>query len=325
MRAALVGLLCLVLGGAAALGYSHYVGEGKELASVQAELLARSDDLEKAESASKQAKEENTALAAQVQQLSATKDDLKHQLDAAKAQAVEAPAVTAPSNSMAEMMKASVAQRYQAKLLLLTSRLHLTPDQVAAVKEAMDREADRATQMATKMFSGGKVDMSAAGTGKSVEQTLDDILTPDQKTTYQQIKTEEKTSSAEMVATMEMNPIAPMLQMSDTQKDQVYSALTQVQLDMQDPAWLKANVTNGAGNPMAVLDAQAKAKDDALAKILSPDQMATYRQQTAGQLALQKAMVQRFTPVTPAPTASAPSSTPAPAPAAAVSAPTATP
>ena len=87
-----------------------------------------------------------------------------------------------------------------------------------------------------------------------------------------------------------------MLQLTDAQKDQAYSALAQVQLETQDPTWIKNNANISPGNPTAMLDAQAKAREDALAKILTPDQLATYHQQAQSQLDMQKAMVQKFMP-----------------------------
>ena len=106
-----------------------------------------------------------------------------------------------------------------------------------------------------------------------------------------------------------MNQMAPLLQLSDTQKDQVGSALMQVQLDTQNPDWIKNNVATSSTNPLAILDAQAKAKENALSKILTPDQLATYHQQAQSQLDAQKAMMQKFMPPTP----SAPANAPAPA------------
>ena len=136
---------------------------------------------------------------------------------------------------------------------------------------------------------------------------MQDILTPEQKTGYQQMKTDEKNSSAEMSASIQMNQLTPLLQLNDSQKDQVVNALYQTQLDTQDPDWIKKNVSNVAGNPMAILDAQAKAKEDALAKILTSDQLATYHQQAQSQLNMQKAMMKSFmpaAPVTPTPAVS---------------------
>ena len=58
-----------------------------------------------------------------------------------------------------------------------------------------------------------------------------------------------------------------------------------------------------------MLDARAKAKEDALAKILTPEQLATYHQQAQSQLDVQKAMMQKFMPATA--TAAAPAAAPA--------------
>jgi DNA repair exonuclease SbcCD ATPase subunit len=306
-----VALSCLAIGVLGALGYSHYLGEGKQLEDLQVELSATKANLAKVTQDSQQAKSETDAMSAQIQQLSATKEELKKQVEVLKSAAPAALALPAPNpmTGMAGMIKAATAQRYQTQFLLLKSRLHLTPEQEAAVKAAMDAEGARAEEMAAKMFSGGKIDpqaMAELKNFKSVDQTLNDILTPDQKTAYQQIKTDQKNSAAEMVASSEMNQISPLLQLSDTQKDQVGSALYQVQLDAMNPNWIKNNVTTSATNPLAILDVQAKAKEAALAKILTPDQLATYHQQAQSQLDMQKAMMQKFSPPTPAASAIAP-------------------
>jgi hypothetical protein len=311
MRASLlVALTCLATGVLGALGYSHYLGEGKQLADLQDELSAANASLAKVTQESRQAKSETDAMSAQIQQLTSTKENLTHQLDALKSAAPEAAAPSAPNPmaGMAGMMKAGMAQHEQQQLLLLKSRLHLTPEQEAAVKVALDEEARRGEEMASKMFSGGKIDpqtMADLKDFKSVDQTLDDILTPDQKTAYQQMKTDQKDSAAETVATVEMNQAAPLLQLSDSQKDQVYTALYQVQLNSQDPAWIKNNLSSST-DPLAVLDAQAKAKEDALAKILTPDQLAAYHQQAQSQLDMQKAMIQKMS----SPAAGAPAAAP---------------
>jgi len=294
-------LLCtvagLAIGAIGALGYSHFLGEGKQLVDLQAELSKESASLAKVTQKSQQAKTETDAMSAQIQQLTATKEDLKKQLDEVKSASAAAPASPA-ANPMTDLVKAQMARQYETKLLLLKSRLHLTPEQEAAVKAAMDQEEKRTEESASKMFSGGKIDPQTMAAEfkdvKTVDQTLNDILTPEQKTAYQQMQADQKNSAAEMMATVEMNQISPLLQLSDSQKDQVYSALAQVQSDSTDPNWIKNNVANISTNPLAILDAQAKAKEDALAKILTPDQLATYHQQAQSQLDMQKSMMQKL-------------------------------
>ena len=310
----LVGLACLAVGILGALGYSHYLGEGKQLAALQDELGAAKASLTKAKQDSQQAKSETDAMSSQIQQLTSTKEEFKKQLDDLKSSATAStPAPTDASSSMSSLIKAQLTQMSDQKLLLLESRLHLTPDQIAAVKAAIDAESKKGEEMATKMMSGGKIDaqsMADLKNIKSVDQTLNEILTPDQKTAYEQMKTEQKSSTAETMASFEMNQMAPLLQLSETQKDQVGTALYQVQLDTQNPDWIKNNATTSSTNPTAILDAQAKAKEDALSKILSPEQLATYHQQAQSQLDAQKAMMQKFMPPTPAAPVASPTPTP---------------
>ena len=312
----------LAIGALGALGYSHYLGEGKQLAQLQDDLSAANTKLAKLSQQAEQAKTETDAMSAQIQQLSSTKEDLKKQVDELKsaAPAAVAPPASNPMSSLVSMMKAGAAQQHQERLLLLNSRLHLTPEQEAAVKVAMDAEEKMSEEMMSK-FGSGKIDphnpqamadLKAMTEGaKTVDQTLNDILTPDQKTAYKQMQADQKTSAQESTAVFQMNQLAPLLQLTDSQKDQVSSALYQLQVNSQDPNWIK-NHPGNPSDPTAFLDAQAKAKEDALAKILTPDQLATYHQQAQSQIAAQKAMMQKIMPPS-ATTAPVPAAAPAPA------------
>lgn len=296
MRGLILAMVGLIVGGIGAFGYSHYLGEGKQLADAQAALADAQAKLAKANSDARQATTENKALSDQVDQLSASKADLQKQLDAAKtAAAAPAPAPAQQNPGFSAMMKAGMEQQIATKLLMLKTRLHLTPEQEAAVKQALEEENKRGAEMVAKMMSGGKIDPQAMANMKgvtSLDQTLNQILTPDQQAAYTQMKTDQKNSAAEMMASVELNQLSPLLQLTDAQKDQVYNALAQATLQTQDPNWIKANAN--AGNPSAFMDAQAKAKEDALAKILTPDQLATYKQQEQSQLDMQKAMLQKM-------------------------------
>ena len=155
--------------------------------------------------------------------MTATKEDLNKQVDELKSASAAAPAPAAsnPMANMAGLMKAGMAQHEQEQLLLLEARLHLTPEQIAAVKAAMDEEGKRGEEMAAKMLAGGKIDPQALAdlkNFKSVDQTLKDILSPDQKTEYQQMKTDQKNSSAESMASIQMNQMAPVASAERTAK-----------------------------------------------------------------------------------------------------------
>ena len=278
MRGTLLGTLGgLVVGTLGTLAFSHYV-QGDGATPVQAETKHAAT----ATGNSQELKSEVDALSAQIQQLSSSNDDLKHQLADAKT-SPPPPAPTINPMMIAGMMRGGF--QTQQKLLLLKSRLHLTPDQEAAVKTAMEADARQRGQLIRQLFRGGQSNNAqtnasgnpsappAAANPNSLDQTLASILTPDQMASYKQVQTDVKTSQADTSATSQVDQVAPLLQLSDSQKDQVYNALYQVQIAAPDPVSL-------LGNPDAasILAAQSKATEAALANVLTPDQMALYQQ-----------------------------------------------
>ncbi|MCE0522653.1 MAG: hypothetical protein LV480_07055 [Methylacidiphilales bacterium] len=303
----------LAVGTLGTFAYEHYLGEGEKLAQAESDLAGTSTDLAQLKESDAHLKSETDSESAQIQQLTSSNDDLKKQLDAAKS-AAAAPAPPNPFANMADIIKTSAAQRHQEKLLLLNSRLHLTPEQEAAVKVAMDAEDKMGEEMMTK-FGTGKFDpkdpkvqaeiMALSQGTKTVDQTLNEILTPDQKTAYQQMQAEQQSSSQQSTAVFQMSQLAPLLQLSDAQKDQVSNALYQFDANLSQR--MKTNGTD----PIANLEAEAKAKEDALAKILTPEQLATYHQQAQSQLDAQKAMLQKMMPAITAPAPQPAPSTPA--------------
>src|ERR1700690_1918883 len=122
MRSMLLALSCLAVGALGALGYSHYLGEGKQLAELQAELSAANANLAKVTQNNQQAKSETDAMSTQIQQLTSTKEDLKKQLDELKSATPETAATPSAANpfaGMSGMMKARMVQHVQEQLLLL--------------------------------------------------------------------------------------------------------------------------------------------------------------------------------------------------------------
>jgi len=275
MRNTLLGIIAgLAIGTAGALAYSHYLGDGKLLADLRAQLDAANAGLAKAAEEKKQMAKETSSISDQVDHLLAANDDLKHQLDKSSATAA-APTVNPMTlaGMMAGMMRGGI--QGQQRMFLLQTRLHLTPDQAAKIKAAMDADNQARRGVMQQMFrNNGKVDPQAAAAANTLDQTLASVLTPDQQAAYQQVQADEKASRADTSATVQVNQMAPLLQLSDSQKDQVISALYQVQIAAPDPSSLLANP-----NAASVITAQAQATQDALAKILTPDQMTLYQQQ----------------------------------------------
>ena len=88
------------------------------------------------------------------------------------------------------------------------------------------------------------------------------------------MQADEQASRADTTATVQVDQMAPLLQLSDTQRDQVMSALYQVQVAAPDPTSLMTNP-----NAASIIANQAQATQEALAKVLTPAQMALYQQQ----------------------------------------------
>jgi len=279
MRNTILGAIAgLALGTISALAYSHYLGDGQLLADLQAQLDAANADLAKAKADKQQLAKEASSISDQVNQLQAANEDLKHQADkpSTPADPAAAPAINPMTlaNMMRSMFRGGGFQSQQ-RMFLLQNRLHLTPDQAAKVKAAMDADAQaRRTVMQQAFRNNGTVDPAAAAAANTLDQTLTTVLTPEQQTAYQQVQADEKTSQADTMATTQVNQIVPLLQLSDSQKDQVFSALYQVQMGAPDPTSLMTNP-----NAASVIAAQAQATQAALAKVLTPDQMALYQQE----------------------------------------------
>lgn len=286
MRNVLLGALAgLVSGIFGMLIYGQQFGDGAKLTQMQADLDAANAKLAKA---AQEGKSKSEALSNQVQELTSSNDELKHQIEGLKKASAPAPQPGMGAEMRATMMKVRTDQ----EMLLWKARLHLTPEQEATLRAAMEKRNQLIEEMEAARSSGQSIDPQALAdlrSMKSPEQMLDDMLTPDQKTAYQQLKDDQKKSQAETAATSSMNQIAPLLQLTDAQKDQVYSVLYQSQIDSQNGM----NAIHSSADYSSFLNTQAKAKEDALAKILTPDQMAIYHQQNQSQLQMIEASMQR--------------------------------
>jgi hypothetical protein len=278
MRNAILGTIVgLAVGTVGALAYTHYLGDGKLLSDLQSQLDAANAKLANLSQAKDQLQRENTGISSQVDQLIDTNATLKKQLDGAKTEPTET--VASQVNPMAligtirGMMRAGM--QGQARMLLLQTRLHLTPDQSAKIKAAMDADGKARRELMQQMFrNNGKIDPAAAAQANTLDQTLATVLTPEQQAAYKQVQSDEQASRADTAATVQVDQMMPLLQLSDSQKDQVYNAIYQSQMTAPDPMTLISNP-----NAVSIVTSQAQATQTALAKVLTPDQMALYQQQ----------------------------------------------
>ncbi len=283
MRNVILGsIVGLILGTAGALAYSQYV-ENSRVADLQAQLDAANAKLAKDAQVGKSLSQETSSVSDQIDHLQATNDDLRKQIEdlksGAPASGMAAGGVTVNPLTVAGIMRGMMRSGMQGqnRMLLLQTRLHLTPDQAAKIKAAMDADNRARGEAMRAMFrNGGKPDPNAAPPANSLDQTLVATLSPSQQMEYKKVQADEQTSRAETAATIQMDQMAPLLQLSDAQKDQVSSALYQLQISQPDPVTLISNP-----DAMSVLASQAKNTEEVMAKVLTPDQMGVYQQ--AGQ------------------------------------------
>jgi len=280
MKNVILGTIAgLLLGTVGALAYSHYLGDGALLADLQAKLDAANASLAKVSDDKKQLAQETTGVSDQVDALQASNAELKKQLADLKSGApAPAPADTQQPNlaAVARMMFGAIRgmNNPQQRMLLLKTRLKLTPDQEAQIKAAMDADNQKRRELGRQMFTSGKIDPQAAAAANTLDQTLNAILTPDQQASYKQVQADEQAARANTAATVQVNQIAPLLQLSDAQRDQVFQSVYQLQSSAPDPGNLMTNP-----NAAAVLTSQAQAMQAAMAKVLTPDQLSLYQQQ----------------------------------------------
>jgi hypothetical protein len=281
MTKAILGVVAgLIFGTAGALAYSHYLGDGKLLSDLQAQLDAANAQLAKASQDKQSLATETSSVSDQIDQLQNSNAALRKQLDDLKTNAPEATTAQAPAvnpmmlmGMMRGMMRGGI--QGQQRMLLLQSRLHLTPDQATAIKAAMDADNKARRDLMQQMFrNNGKVDPQAAANANSLDRVLATTLTPDQQLAYKQVQSDEQASRADTMATMQVDQMMPLLQLTDAQKDQVYNSIYQAQLTSPDPTSLLGNP-----NAASVVMAQAKATQDAMTKVLTPDQMTLFQQQ----------------------------------------------
>lgn len=296
MRNVILGTIAgLALGTIGALAYSHFLGDGSLLASLQAQLEAANASLAKATQDKKQLAQETTGMSDQVDELVKSNEDLKHQLEDSKKAGDPAATQQQINPAMLAAMIMGMGRgglQVQQRMFLLKTRLHLTQEQASAIQAAMQADATQRRELMRQMFRGGNgngpggpggAGGNAGGTNappqtpaniNTLDQTLATVLTPEQQTAYQQVQADENNSRADTMATTQMNQIAPLLQLSDTQKAQVIDNLYQVQMAAPDPSTLLTNP-----NAASVLTTQAQATQAALAKVLTTDQMALYQQE----------------------------------------------
>jgi hypothetical protein len=132
-----------------------------------------------------------------------------------------------PTSAVMEAASGFLKQMSDGKLVALKSRLNLTPDQEAELRRFFEEEAKIQQKMTEAFMAGEKPSPTEMAervkSMGSLDDTLKKILTGDQMTLYKKYEEEQSNQLKETSAQRNMNEIATLFSLDDTQKDKVFA------------------------------------------------------------------------------------------------------
>ncbi|MES2709778.1 MAG: hypothetical protein V4726_24485 [Verrucomicrobiota bacterium] len=186
-----------------------------------------------------------------------------------------------------EMRTLERAQRIDARILALKTKLNLTPEQETAVRAAMDkgsadREALREAGDARRRNGGEETDKTRqadmakfAALETAQEKAITDLMTEDQLAAYDQYKTEQKATQVESRANQQLNDLQGKLSLTDEQKDAAFQFYADQEQNGFDPGKIAAE----GGDPRKYFEERQKQTLEAMRQILTAEQYELYSKQ----------------------------------------------
>lgn len=190
------------------------------------------------------------------------------------------------SGAMADAMKQAMEQQVESRLSRLNASLRLTPEQLQAAREILERQARAMSAGMQQAFTGKYDKDEIARLGKEAgdpDEQIKALLSPAQKAGYPAYKQDEAAYNARLVANNELLQLQTMGLSSD-QEDRAFAALYELSFNELNGTASTPPTTNQAQAFQWQLDQKTKA----LEPILMPAQMESYRQQQALQAKLVK-------------------------------------
>lgn len=223
--------------------------------------------------------------AAQTRQLAAETTRLQGALKQAGSEAADRFA--AP---MADVMHGALAQSGEQRLKRMQERLNLSQDQAQAIQEILSRRARGVSEAVRGVLSGNidreKLSEIRGGHGDP-EAEIRGLLTPEQQAGYGAFVEEEKAAQAQLSANTELLQMQHSLGLTEEQVEPVFKVLYQQSLHQEQGA------VEGAvpPNPAEMLRKMNERKLQALENVLTPEQIASLRQQQDLQLGFVEQML----------------------------------
>lgn len=189
--------------------------------------------------------------------------------------------------AMRAMMETAMKQQLEGKMRSLKSRLNLTPEQEASIREVLEKQFGAGQAVAEKMMTGKASQEDLAELTKAQgnpEEQLKALLSPEQQQAYAGLQQDEIRNNARLMANAEMLQMQGALGLSQEQQDSVYKALftaTEEQLG------------GFGGDPKKAMDfsGNLERKLASLQGVLTEEQLKSYEEMQRQQLKLIESML----------------------------------
>ena len=197
-------------------------------------------------------------------------------------------------------LDAEMKKQANIKLSHMKEMLHLTDAQTQSIGDLLLKQSQLQSQQTMDLLSG-KINLqqmkAETASQDNPDAEIKALLTPDQLAAYPAFEQAESTVAFDNVARMEASQIAGQYDLSTEQQEQIHTAFAQLAVN-QSAAPVNAD------NPADSLVAQQKAlldqKLQVLTPILTPDQLASYRESQLNQIKMTTTAMQMFMPASPA-------------------------
>ena len=262
-----------------------------------------------------------TTLASEFDQLQAERDRLASQIAQARtaqllAQArpnpapvtvAATPAAPAPADDSSlsattniiglNSVEAREKRAISTRVAHMKEMLHLSDDQARSINDLLTKASEASLRQSIAELTGRPAANQMTGTDPaSLDAQIKAQLTPDQLADFPAYQQAEKNETVYNSTRQEAGTIASEYDLTPDQQEQVHNALTQLAINQE------ASDSPATGNPADAATAMLNRKLQALAPILTPDQLANYREEQLGQIEPEKVngsgpFIRFFTPV----------------------------
>lgn len=288
-------LFGLVLGAALILLIPRLQPAHSQLASVEKSLDQKDGELRKTQTLLSGLEEEQKVMQDE-------QDGLRKKIVSLEQKIKSTESTPEKENKITKIATGFLKQQSEAKIIALKSRLNLTVQQEADLRQHVEEESKFQEEITTAMMSGKPLSQEEltqrASKTKPLEVKLKEILSPEQMKAYEQFQADEKTQRRETSAQHSMSQISSMFPLNEEQKDKVYGIL--YSQDDFKPSASQPSTTTIQTDPKALIkDNQQQRLEylkNKLKEVLTPEQLVIWSKQEEAKLKAQEEIMQKFMP-----------------------------